>query len=548
MNWGAFRRYIALYRPSRGRLAWGVLLSILNALTLIPIPIFVRRAIDEAIPARDINLLLTIGAMILGLTLVGAGLSLWGGYVTAAVVRDAIKRLRQDAVEKLFLVSRRFVTSQEPSVLHDQIVQESGRIDRGTKAVFDTYLPGFVIVIGIGAVLVQMNPVLAAITLGFGPAIMISGRFLGRALRSRVRHQHRMFERFSRDVLRILRTMDLIRTHGAEEIEMEGIAVRAAELEEAGVQQSVWNKAYSLSQTTLLALAGATVLIVGGIFVAQERLSLGDLISFYAGFALMRGPLGGIAVRVPAVIEGVTSLTHLDALLTEVDARPYQGSRAIDFTGHLRVVDVTFGYGDEPVLEGVSLELRPGSVTAITGPNGSGKSTLVSLMLGFYRPTRGELLADSIPYPELDMISLRKTMGVVPQHTVLLHASVAENITYGRTGLTRDDIDRALKIAEASFVDDLPDGLDTDIGDEGVFLSGGQRQRLAIARAVIHRPSILVLDEPTNHLDRDALHAVINNIATLQPRPAVLLITHNPGVLSGVDAVIELKDGRIVSS
>jgi len=244
----------------------------------------------------------------------------------------------------------------------------------------------------------------------------------------------------------------------------------------------------------------------------------------------------------------VTSLTHLDALLTEVDARPYQGSRAIDFTGHLRVVDVTFGYGDEPVLEGVSLELRPGSVTAITGPNGSGKSTLVSLMLGFYRPTRGELLADSIPYPELDMISLRKTMGVVPQHTVLLHGSVAENITYGRTGLTRDDIDRALKIAEASFVDDLPDGLDTDIGDEGVFLSGGQRQRLAIARAVIHRPSILVLDEPTNHLDRDALHAVINNIATLQPRPAVLLITHNPGVLSGVDAVIELKDGRIVSS
>ncbi|MDF1594861.1 MAG: ABC transporter ATP-binding protein [Acidimicrobiia bacterium] len=548
MSWPVFKRYIGLYRSSRGRLLGGVLLSILNALTLIPIPILVRIAIDEAIPARDIDRLLTIGAMILGLTLLGAALSLGGGYVTASVVRDAIKRLRQDAVEKLFLVSRRFVTSQEPSVLHDQIVQESERIDRGTKAVFDTYLPGFVIVVGIGAVLIEMNPVLAAITLGFGPAIMLTGRLLGRILRQRVRHQHRMFEHFSREVLRILRTMDLIRTHGAEEMEMDRIALRAGELEEAGVQQSLWNKAYSLSQTTLLALAGASVLIVGGIFVAQGSLTLGDLISFYAGFALMRGPLGGIALRVPAVIEGLTSLSHLDALLTEGDARPYQGSTEIQFAGHLRVVDVTFGYGEEPVLEGVSLELQPGSVIAITGPNGSGKSTLVSLILGFYRPDRGQLLADSIPYPDLDMISLRRRMGVVPQQTVLLHGSVVDNITYGRIGLNRDDIDRALKVADASFVESLPDGLDTDIGDEGVFLSGGQRQRLAIARAVIHRPSILILDEPTNHLDRDALHAVISNIATLQPRPAVLLITHDPAVLGGVDEVIELKGGRIVSS
>jgi ABC-type multidrug transport system fused ATPase/permease subunit len=504
-------------------------------------------AIDDAIPAGDVRQLLLIGMAILGLTLVGAALSLGGGYVTASVVRDAIKRLRRDAVEKLFLVSRTFVTSQEPSVLHDQIVQESERIDRGTKAVFDTYLPGFVIVVGIGAVLVEMNPVLAAVTLGFGPAIMISGRLLGRVLRKRVRHQHRMFEHFSRDVLRILRTMDLIRTHGAEEIEMDRITVRAAELEEAGVQQSVWNKAYSLSQTTLLALAGATVLIVGGIFVTQDKLTFGDLISFYSGFALMRGPLGGIALRVPAVIEGFTSLAHLDTLLSEVDTRPYQGSTVIDFTGRIQVVDVTFGYGEDPVLEGVSLELQPGSVTAITGPNGSGKSTLVSLILGFYRPSRGQLLADSVPYPDIDMISLRRMMGVVPQQTVLLSGSVADNITYGRTGLDRGDIDRALKIAEASFVESLPDGVDTNIGDEGVFLSGGQRQRLAIARAVIHRPSILILDEPTNHLDRDALYAVINNIATLRPRPAVLLITHNPAVLDGVDEVIELKDGRIIS-
>jgi ABC-type bacteriocin/lantibiotic exporter with double-glycine peptidase domain len=445
------------------------------------------------------------------------------------------------------MVSRRFVTSKEPSVLHDQIVQESTRIGRGTLAVLDTYLPGFVLVAGIGSVLVAMNPLLALITLGFGPAIMISGRYIGRALGTRVRRQHETFERFSRTVLRILRSMDLIRIHGAEDVENEEIARRASEHESASVDQTVWNKIYSQSQTTLLALAGAAVLIVGGVLVARGSMSLGDLISFYAGFALLRGPLSGIAIRVPAVIEAVTSLTHLDELLIETETRPYTGTTPVRSTGRLRLVDVTFGYGEEPVLDEVSLELERGKVTAIVGPNGSGKSTIVSLILGFYRPDRGELLAEGIPYPEVDLVSMRRSIGVVPQHTLLLHGSVADNITYARANLEDGDLERALEIAGAEFVWTLPSGLDTQVGDEGVFLSGGQRQRLAIARAVIHRPALLVLDEPTNHLDLGSMERVMKNIAGLEPRPAVLLISHRPEVLVEVDEVVHLKEGRVIS-
>ena len=543
----ALRSYIRYYRQSRARLGLGLVLSLLQAFALIPVPLLVRTAIDESIPNKSVAQLVGIGFAILGLTTVSAVLSLWASYVTASVIRDAIKRLRQDAVARLFAVSRRYVTSVEPSVLHDQIVQESGRVNAGTTAVLDNFLPGTVLVIGIGAVLVAMNPTLALVTLLFGPAILIVGRILGRALRVRVRNQHLAFERFSRSVLRILRAMDLIRSHGAERDEMRQVSERATDLEEAGLKRTLWGRAYSLTQSTLLALAGAAVLIVGGVLVVRDRLTLGDLISFYAGFALLRGPLAGIALRVPSVIEGLTSLAHLNDLLEETDVRPYSGSRPVESAGEITLEDVTFAYDGAPVLRSVSLRLEPGKVVAVAGPNGSGKSTIVNLILGFYRPEEGRLTATGVPYSEVDLVRLRRSMGVVAQQTVLLPGSVRDNVTFARDSVDDEAVRRALEIAEADFVWRLPEGLDTDIGEEGVFLSGGQRQRLAIARAVIHRPSLLILDEPTNHLDRDSMDAVMHNIARLEPRPAVLLISHRPEVLSTVDEVIQLADGRVVS-
>ncbi len=528
MSRQALRRYARYYRSSRGRLALGLGLSLLQALALIPVPLLVRVAIDEAIPARDVGRLVGLGFAILSLATAGAAVSLVAGYVTVAVVRSAIRRLREDAVGKLFAVSRRFVTSAEPSVLHDQIVQETARVSAGTSAVLENFLPGTVLVVGIGSVLVAMNPTLALVTLAFGPLIFFAGRVLGRVVRARVRRQHRSFERFSRGVLRVLRSMDLIRIHGAEAMEMRRIDRVAGELEAAGVSRSVWSNAYSVTQSTLLALAGAAVLIIGGVFVVRDQMSLGDLISFYAGFALLRGPLAGIALRVPAVIEGATSLGHLVELLDEGDTRPYRGTRRVTPTGRVKLVDVTFAYDTEPVLHEVSLELERGKVTAVAGPNGSGKSTIVNLILGFYRPQTGELLADGVPYPELDIVELRRGIGVVAQQTILLNGSVLDNITYGRMDVDERAVRAALDVAEAEFVERLPDGVDTLIGEEGVFLSGGQRQRLAIARAVIHRPSLLILDEPTNHLDRASMESVMRNIASLRPRPAVLLISHRP--------------------
>ena len=341
------RRYAGYYRTSRARLALGVALGLVRALVVVPIPLLVGLAIDQAIPNGDRTALIGYGVAILGLTLIGAAISMATRYVTVTAIRRAIRLLREDAINKLFTVSRRFYTTTEPSVLHDQIIQESGRVNAGTSAVLTDYIPGIVVVLALGGVLIAMNPTLALVTLGFAPLIVITGRMVGKALRVRIRLQHEAFEAFSRGVLRLLRAMDLVRTHGAEQSEFDDLIEKAEELERVGISRTVWNNFYSVVQSTLIATAGTAVLILGGVFVIAGDMTLGDLIAFYAAFALIRGPLGSIALRAPAVIEGLQSLSHLEELLDEPDVRPYLGTSSNTVIGPVVVSNVTFAYDEK---------------------------------------------------------------------------------------------------------------------------------------------------------------------------------------------------------
>jgi ABC-type bacteriocin/lantibiotic exporter with double-glycine peptidase domain len=185
----------------------------------------------------------------------------------------------------------------------------------------------------------------------------------------------------------------------------------------------------------------------------------------------------------------------------------------------------------------------------LVGPNGSGKSTIVNLIVGFYRPDAGHLCANGVRYDEIDLVELRRGMGVVPQQPELRNATIWENIVYGREGIRDEDVAWALELAQATeFVKELEQGVQTVIGEEGVFLSGGQRQRVAIARALVHRPPLLILDEPTNHLDRASVGAVIEAIRAIDTKPAILVVSHRTEVLSGVDETVELAAGRIRSA
>jgi ABC-type bacteriocin/lantibiotic exporter with double-glycine peptidase domain len=248
------------------------------------------------------------------------------------------------------------------------------------------------------------------------------------------------------------------------------------------------------------------------------------------------------------MVIGLQSLADVDALLAMGEEDPYRDrGQAITFRGGIALRGVSFAYQDVPVLTEVSFALAPSEHVALIGPNGAGKSTVVNLLLGLYEPGRGELRADDVPYRELNISNLRRQVGVVLQDPVLLPGTLGENIAYSRPEASAAEIRAAAQAATAAdFIEDLPEGYATRIGDEGTGLSGGQRQRVAIARALLGAPVLLILDEPTTYLDQAGVTALMARLMALPQTPTVLLVTHDPDVAGHVERVIELRDGQIV--
>lgn len=198
------------------------------------------------------------------------------------------------------------------------------------------------------------------------------------------------------------------------------------------------------------------------------------------------------------------------------------------------------------LLQQLDLHIQPGKTVAIVGPNGAGKSTLTYLLLGFYQPQAGAIFVDGIPLTTVDIGAFRRQVGVVPQSPLIFHGTMRENITYGMPHASQAAIHWATGLAQLDgFIDTLPAGYETVIGDHGMLLSGGQRQRIALARALLPRPTFLILDEPTNHLDHNAIQQIMHNLRQPTYSPTCLLITHDMTMAAFWDEVYHLKDGRL---
>jgi ABC-type bacteriocin/lantibiotic exporter with double-glycine peptidase domain len=290
-------------------------------------------------------------------------------------------------------------------------------------------------------------------------------------------------------------------------------------------------------------MAGSLALLVaGGYAVATGALSLGQMVSLYAAMALVRIHAANITTSIPQVIDGTLALQNIHQFIRTTPIRRHGGSRRIHFSGRMEVKQVTFGYGDVPVLKELSLAVAPGSVTLLTGPNGAGKSTLMHLLLGIYLPWQGCIMADGVPLNDLDLQHYRRQIGVVRQEPLLFAGTIRENIAYGFPDASDADVQRAIGLAQAeAFIAEMPEGWDTRIGEDAMRLSGGQRQRIMLARALLPHPRLLILDEITNHLDEESLRTVLNALAQLEDAPAQLIITHRPALFPSAAQTICLS-------
>jgi ABC-type multidrug transport system fused ATPase/permease subunit len=542
----ALRLFMGYYRRRVARLLVFTAGAALQSMLVLPVLVLIQYAFDQAIPGADVASLVRVGAAIILIRITGTLLSLALRSQVLHTIKGAVTELRRDLVSRLYRLSHRYYASADLALLHTRIVQDSERVDLLSNTLFSGVVPALAASLVLFVVLVVLSWKLVLVGAVLLPFIWLSSRASGWVVRRDVFTFQRAFEGFSKGVNFAVRQLDLTRVKAFEHEELERQGQHIGELYASGHRMAMSYAVHSQVQRTLTGIGAILILVIGGAAVARGRMTLGEFLTFYVAAGMFYGYLDTLTTSIPELLAGNASLVTLQRFLTDGEPEPYTGERQIAFDGSVEMRAVTFGYGDAPVLRRIDLAIPRGAQVAIVGPNGAGKSTLVHLLLGFYRPNGGQVLASGVPLDQLDLRSLRRSIGVVPQRPQFFSASVRENITYGSPDATPEEIEAAARLSLADeVIARLPEGYETMIGDHGVRLSGGEAQRLAIARALLGRPRLLILDEPTNHLDVPAVGRLMSGLAGRDDRPTLIVISHDRSVVEFAAQVYQLESGTL---
>ncbi len=542
----AWRYYYQFQKAYRFRLIASSLGFILLSYLILPTLWLVKHVFDVAIPQKQVNTFIWVGLAILAIRLVNSGFGLFLRNSNIRIISSTVLRLRESLMNKIFSFSRAFYTREDLGVLHARIVQDTERVSNMSNTLIAGLLPAIFLSVGLCVVLFMLSWYLFLMILIFFPLIYLSNRNMGSILKQKVRDYKLAFEGFSKGTLFLMKFMDLIKIQAAEDEELEKQANILSDLRDKTNKRNFFQAFNSVFQNIIIGLIGILVMIIGGISVVKGRMTLGDLMAFYLAAQQLQEKLNSISNNFTNLVVGNESLITLYEIASQKDEEPYNGNEKIDFRGNVRISSVVFGYNETPVLNGVDLKIEPGKSIAVVGDNGAGKSTIINLIIGFYRPQQGFLTAEGVEYENIDFKHLRRQIGIVSQHPPLVPASIRENIIYGNNKISESEMMEVSRLSLAdAFIRKLPQGYETQIGDNGILLSGGERQKVAIARALLRKPGLLILDEPTNHLDQQAVKEIMKNISGLLYCPAVLLISHDISVVANADEVFELQDGKL---
>jgi ATP-binding cassette subfamily B protein len=361
-------------------------------------------------------------------------------------------------------------------------------------------------------------------------------------------------EKMSSRVNEMTTLLTVTRAHGLERRAVGRMKDSFASVQEAGLKLDRINGRFNAAAWVTFQLANVFCLILSAYFALQGKfgISAGDVVLLTSNFGMLIGSVILLASLAPAISKGFASITSLSEVLESPDLEINQGKRSVDkVDGVIEFKDVSFTYptNHKPSLDQITFSATPGKMVALVGPSGSGKSTLINLVIGFLRPSQGAIKIDTLDYKDLDLRTVRKYLSVVPQESVLFDGTIAENISYGLSDVSSQEVELALRDANAwDFVQAFDDGVETIVGERGARLSGGQRQRLAIARALIRNPRILILDEATSALDSESEKLIQDALSRLMKDRTTFVVAHRLSTVQEADQILVLDEGKIVES
>ncbi len=539
------------------RMTLGAYLGMLAATGLsVVIPQFIRHIVDEGIGQRHLPLLTSSVVALLGLTLLKGIISYVQGRWTETASQGVAYDLRRDIHSKLASLSFSYHDRAETGQLLSRSIQDVERVRFLTGRALLRLAEGGVLAVATIITLYTMNASLASLSMLIVPFLALNAYHFGRRLRPLGLRIQRQLAVVTTRLEQNLRGARIVKAFSQEQTEIERFAAENEHWFELSAQQAAL-QARNDPQLALIANLGTTVVIgIGGWLAVNGSLTLGELVAFTAYLGQLVQPVRRIGNIIPALaIASAASERIFEILDAQSEVRDEPGAYPLPpITGHVRFEHVSFAYfGRHYVLSDVSFEARPGQVIALLGATGSGKSTIINLVPRFYDPTDGRIIIDGHDIRGVTLNSLRDQVGIVLQDTLLFAGSVRDNIAFGRPDASPEHIIAAAKAAQAhEFITAMPQGYDTAVGERGVTLSGGQKQRLAIARALLKDPAILILDDATASVDTVTEHLIQQALQQLmrpvgRPAKTSFVIAQRLSTLRTADLILVLEHGRVVA-
>ncbi|HPC06753.1 MAG TPA: ABC transporter ATP-binding protein, partial [Anaerolineaceae bacterium] len=347
-----------------------------------------------------------------------------------------------------------------------------------------------------------------------------------------------------------LSSIPLIKAFVSEEKESQRVINEIRSAQQITLEQTVLGSVAGSLINLMPDISKAVILVAGAYLIIQNDWTLGSLLAFQSYIGYVFGPALALASTNLQLQNALASLERVSALMEVVPEEVSGSGRQVDhLQGRVAFEHVTFNYGqNENVLEDITFTIQPGEKVAIVGSSGVGKTTLISLLLRFYKPLSGQVLYDGIPAEDFALDSLRQRIGYISQSTLLMASTIRENICYGNPGASEAEIERAARVAGIyDFINSLPDKFGSHVGEKGVNLSEGQKQRIAIARALLKEPDILIMDEPTASLDTVVEKSIFDALPAEIEGKTLFIAAHRLSTIQRADRILLLKDKHLAA-
>jgi len=547
-----YQRLLGYVRPHWRIFLVSILGTIVLAATQPAMPYLMKPLLDGSFVEKDPQMIVLVPLLLIGLALIQGLATIVSAVAMESVATKVVFNLRELMLQKLLVLPTRFYDDRSAGVVLSKVTYNVEQLTSSASYVIVTLVRDSLTIVGLLALMLYLNWQLTLIAFALIPAVAFFIRIVSKRLRSINRSLQKRMGEMTHVLEEVIGGNRVIKLFGGQAHEARRFFESANKVRQFKMKAVLAHNS-SVQMNQLVAVCGLALMA----YLAAQQSALGgftvgEFVAFFGAMAMMLSPLKKLTSINNELQRGLAAAESVFELLDE-EPEPDRGSADLPAPrGLLEWRDLEFHYGDEnePTLSDIQLTVQPGENIALVGPSGSGKTTLASLIPLFYRPARGKILIDGTDISELPLTVLRANVSLVSQDVFLFNDSIRANIAYGSNSHATDEqIREAARAANAlEFIEQMPQGFDTTIGDNGVRLSGGQRQRLAIARALLKDAPILILDEATSALDTESEQLIQEAMERLRTGRTTLTIAHRLSTIENADRIVVLKEGKIVET